>query len=82
MTSVNLKTLTDTELYERQNKLSSRLSMLSQSGKQSSMAYNQCYTWFLEINEEMFERTQPEFGESGTVSIIGEPDIETEESDK
>lgn len=76
---VALKDLTDTELYERQNKLISRMSMLANSGQQSTAAYNQCLNWMNDIEFEMFERANPDIGESGTVAIIGEPENETEE---
>jgi len=80
MSDLQLKDLTDTELYEKQNLLSSRLSMLAHSGKSNTMAYNQCYTWFMEINEEMFERSRMSDDDvSGSVIIIGEPETETEE---
>lgn len=78
---LNLKELSDSELYDKMSTLQSRLRHLNQYSSYSDM-HNQCVNFLEQIRLEMEDRAAAQMLEeekSGSVSIIGE---NTEDDDK
>ena len=75
--------MTEKELYEKQEKLTDRLSIMSRNHQYGTSIYTQCFNWLRAVEQEISDRIQMEdLGalEPGTVAIIGEK-IEEPETD-